>query len=115
MGDDSILTTIKQMLGLEEDYDAFDTDIIVSINSAIFNLHQLGVANSDNYSIKDASNTWSELFDENTNYESIIQYIYLKVRTVFDPSSSSSVQSAYNNQIAELEWRLCLEADDLEE
>ena len=112
MSDDSILTTVKQMLGLEEDYTAFDTDIIVGINAAIFNLHQLGVANSDGFVVSsDYSETWADLFDTSTNYDSIIQYVYLKTRSIFDPPTSSSVANALTNQMRELEWRLCLESE----
>ena len=40
---DSILDTIKKLLGIQPEYTSFDEDIIVGINSAFAALNQIGV------------------------------------------------------------------------
>lgn len=109
---DSILNTIKKMLGIDSNYDAFDTDIIVHINSAIMILRQLGIGPPDGFIVSDESDSWSDLIGEGTMlYESIKTYIYLKVKSVFDPSTSSAANEASKEMIKELEWRLNSESD----
>lgn len=108
---DSILDTIKQLLGLEAEDTAFDTDVIVHINSALMTLNQLGVGPSSAFSIQDKSDAWEDFLDESTDLEAVKTYIYLKVRTVFDPPSSSAVLEAMNRSVSELEWRLNVQAE----
>ena len=110
---DSILNTIKKMLGIDSNYDAFDTDIIVHINSAIMILRQLGIGPPDGFIVSDESDSWSDLIGEGTTlYESIKTYIYLKVKSVFDPSTSSAANEASKEMIKELEWRLNSESEN---
>lgn len=110
--DDSILVTIKKMLGLDAEYTAFDTDIKIFINAAFMVLAQIGVGAREGYRIVDGTETWSDFAaDFPELYESIKTYIYLKVKTVFDPPANSYVMTAYENQIKELEWRLNIEAE----
>ena len=101
---DSILATIKKMLGLESDYTAFDIDIMVFINSALMVLNQLGVGNS--LHILGATETWQDFLGDSTDLESVKELVYLRVRRVFDPPASSSVLSSIDSQIDELQWRL---------
>lgn len=101
----SILLTIKKMLGIENSSDGFDTDIIISINNAFMNLNQLGIGPSESYKIDNANNLWSD-FIESNNLEAIKSYIYLKTRLLFDPPANSFLVSAIESQIKELEWRL---------
>lgn len=103
---ESILNTIKKMLGPSEEYDQFDTDIITHINTVFMTLTQLGVGPSDGFYIEDDTTTWLEFVPDLKNFQAIKTYIYLKVKLVFDPPQSSSVIEAMNKQIAELEWRL---------
>lgn len=103
---ESILTTIKKLLGIEADYTQFDTDIIIHINSALMTLRQLGVGPSQPISIASDLDTWQAKFGDISDIEAIKTYIYLKVRVVFDPPTSSFVLDAMNRQISELEWRL---------
>lgn len=112
---DSILITIKKMLGLEENYAAFDTDVIVLINSALMSLHQLDVGPKDGFAITGYTETWEQLLVNDVKLEAAKTYIYLKVKTTFDPPSSSFVQAAYEKQIEELEWRLIAQAESVEE
>lgn len=102
---DSILTTIKKLLGINEEYTTFDNDLIVHINSVISILSQIGVGPSDGFSIRDESSTWNELVSDK-RLESVKSYVYLKVKLLFDPPQSSVVMESYNRAISELEWRI---------
>ena len=106
---DSILNSIKKLLGIDSEYTVFDTDIIIHINTAINTLSQLGVESAKNYSIIDEDNLWSDLVND-ASLELIKTYIYLKVRMVFDPPTGS-VSEAFKETITELEWRINNEAE----
>lgn len=108
---DSILTSIKKLLGITEDYEEFDQDIIMHINSVLSILKQLGVGSTNGFYIEDDSSTWADLLGSNTNLELIKSYVYMKVRLMFDPPTSSSVMEAINNNISELEWRIVAEVE----
>lgn len=108
---ESILDTIKIMLGLEKDYNAFDTEIIAYINSALFTLSQLGVGPEEGFSIKDCDSVWSDYIDPTPNLIAVQTFIKLKVQLMFDPPSNSFVVDAINKQLDELTWRLCLEVE----
>lgn len=103
---DSILTTIKKMLGITEEYKHFDTDIMVHINTVLLTLNDVGVGPEKVASIKDESDTWTGTLGELQDMEAIKTYIYLKVRLAFDPPSSSAVMDAMNKLATEIEWRL---------
>lgn len=111
---DSILATVKKMLGLDDDYSPYDMDVIVLINAALMNLFQLGVGPKEGFTVADYTQTWSQLLINPVKLESAKMYVYLKVKTTFDPSTSSFVQEAYNKQIAELEFRLNVQAESVE-
>ena len=109
--DDSILDSIKKLLGFDPDYTAFDTDIMIHINSVIMGLEQLGVGNN-NYQISSKDDTWGNyLAGTNINLKAVKSFIYLKVRLIFDPPATSFTIEAYQKQIAEYEWRLFLQAE----
>ena len=108
---ESILTSIKKLLGIEEDYEYFDTDIIMHINSVFMILTQLGIGPAEGFSIQDAENTWDEFVPSGSNLESIKTYMYLKVKLMFDPPTSSAVIDSINRIIGELEWRLNVSVD----
>ncbi len=103
---ESILTSIKKLLGIEEDYVHFDADIIMHINSVLSILTQLGVGPSEGYSIKDANATWDEFITNPAKLELVKTYVYLKVRLMFDPPSSSSAIDSMKQLISELEFRI---------
>ncbi|WKW86797.1 hypothetical protein SEA_CONLEY_11 [Gordonia phage Conley] len=103
---ESILDSTKKILGIGEDYDAFDIDVIMHINGALSTLHQLGLGPEEGFMITDSSEEWGDLLEEDARLNSIKTYIYLKVRILFDPPSTSFVLSALQEQIKELEWRL---------
>lgn len=105
---ESILTSIKKMLGIDESYDHFDMDIIMHINSALFALTQIGVGPSGGFSITDDTQTWDNFIPTNQRIDAVKSYVYAKVRLIFDPPSNSSLIKLLESQIAEYEWRLSL-------
>ena len=102
---ESILISIKKLLGISEDYTQFDADIIMHINSALMILNQIGVGPETPASITDQMNTWQDTLGDITNIEAVKSYIYLRVRLLFDPPAGSALE-ALNRQIDEFEWRL---------
>ena len=108
---DSILTSVKKMLGIPEEYEQFDMDIIMHINSVFMILTQLGVGPEEGFTISNKSDKWSDFIGEGKLVELVKSYVYLKVRLIFDPPQSSSVIEAINRQISEFEWRINVEVD----
>lgn len=110
---ESILTTIKKMLGIEADYEAFDIDLVVYINMALNVLNQLGVGPEEGFVITSEEETWDDFLDEypKNKLQMVKTYIYLKVKQVFDPNQNSGITQAFNEQIKELEWRLNVQVD----
>lgn len=108
---DSILTSIKKLLGITEEYEHFDQDIIMHINSVFMILTQMGVGPEEGFTISDSTATWSEFTNDDKKIEAVKSYVYLKVRLLFDPPASSSVMEAMNRSISEFEWRLNIAAD----
>lgn len=108
---DSILTSIKKLLGIAEEYEHFDSDIIVFINSAFSVLTQLGVGPEEGFRIEDASKTWSEFLYDDSRLEFVKTFVHLKVKLGFDPPQSSAAIEAINRQISELEWRINVTVD----
>lgn len=103
----SILTSVKKMLGIEAEYDHFDADIIMHINSVFMILTQLGIGPAGGFTIEDDTTTWFDFLPANDlSLEGVKTYIYMKVRLMFDPPTSAAVLSSMERQISELEWRL---------
>ena len=104
---ESILTSIKKLLGIAEEYTQFDNDIIMHINSVFTTLTQLGVGPSEGFYIEDKGAYWSDFIEDLSKLQAVKTYMYLKVRLLFDPSSlGSATLASYERQIQELEWRL---------
>ena len=109
---DSILTSVKKMLGLAEEYTPFDDDIIIMINSVFADLTQMGVGPSEGFSIEDESSIWTDFIPDIIKLNSVKTYMYLRVKLLFDPASvGSSTLASYERQIAQWEWRLNIEAE----
>ena len=107
----SILTSIKKMLGVAEDYTEFDEDIITHINSVFLNLTQLGVGPEEGFMIENDTAVWEDFIDDSIQLQAVKTYMYLKVKLLFDPPLSSSVTESFTRMIAELEWRLNVAVD----
>ena len=109
--EESILTSIKKLLGITEEYEHFDQDIIMHINSVFMILTQMGVGPEEGFTISDSTTTWNEFTNDDKKIEAVKSYVYLKVRLLFDPPASSSVMEAMNRSISEFEWRLNIAVD----
>lgn len=104
--EESILKTIKQLIGCPDDFEQFDLDLTIHINSAFAALTQLGVGPKEGYQITSPDNVWSE-FEEDTKKSSLIKdYVYIKTRLLFDPPTSGSLMDSLKEQLKEMEWRL---------
>lgn len=109
---ESILTSIKKLLGIDEAYDHFDPEIIMHINTALMELTQMGVGPPEGFRIESESSTWSEFISEDDlRFEGVKTYIYLSVRLVFDPPSQSAVIDSIKQTMSRLEWRLNIAAE----
>ena len=111
---ESILISIKKLLGITEEYDQFDPDIIMHINSVFMILTQIGVGPAEGFSIEDDTAVWTDFIQDVKKLESVKTYIYLKVKLAFDPPLSSAVIESMNRLINELEWRLNVAAESTE-
>lgn len=108
----SILDSTKKVLGLTEDYTAFDQDIIIYINTAFSSLHQLGVGPIEGFAIEDASTTWDAFLGTDPRLNSVKTYIHLRSRLLFDPPTTSYLVDALDKQLKELEWRLNVQREE---
>lgn len=108
---DSILTSIKKLLGITEDDTSFDTDIIIHINSILMVLAQEGVIN-EGFTISDKTDSWEDALEDQSNLEAVKTLVYLRVRLLFDPPNNSFVIQSMNEQIKEFEWRLYVWKDN---
>lgn len=102
----SILNQVKKVIGFDEDYVAFDADLIIFINSAISTLTQLGVGPTEGFQIEGSNEQWSEFVGEDVMYNMVRTYIYLRVRLLFDPPQTSYAIESLKKQVDEIEWRL---------
>ena len=109
---DSILTSIKKLLGITAEYKQFDPDLIIHINSVFLILKQLGIGPEQGFSISGEYETWDQFLPEgSTNLEAVKSYMHIKVKLLFDPPASSAVMEAMNRMASEYEWRLNVEAE----
>lgn len=108
---DSILTSIKKLLGIDESYTQFDTDIIIHINSVFSILTQLGVGPEEGFFIEDDSAEWTDFLPDSPKLNFVKSYVQLKVRLLFDPPDKGSLMDAMTRTISELEWRIQVAAD----
>lgn len=109
--DQSILESVKKVLGLAPDYTAFDIDILLHINSVFATLHQLGVGPEDGFSISGKESKWESFFQGATHLNSVKSYMYAKVRIMFDPPTTSFGLDALKEICKEFEWRLNVAAE----
>mgnify|MGYP007022403675 CR=1 FL=1 len=109
---ESILIDVKRLIGFTEEYEVFDKDIIIHLNSTFMILRQLGVGPEDGFTIKDKSSLWSDFIPEDCKYfEGVKTYVYAKAKLVFDPPQSSIVKDCLEQTVREFEWRLKEEAE----
>jgi hypothetical protein len=110
----SILTSTKKILGVAADYTAFDLDIITHINAVFSTLTQLGVGSVDGFMIEDESAEWYDFIEDDIQLNTVKSYVFLKVRQLFDPPTTSYLIAAMEKQIQEFEWRLNVNRESTE-
>lgn len=108
---ESILTSIKRMLGIPEEYDAFDTEIVMHINSVFLVLKQMGVGPNEGFYIEDSTTTWNEYIENPIDCNAVKTYMYAKVRLIFDPPQNSAHIECLKQTVSEFEWRLHFDAE----
>lgn len=106
MENESILTSIKKLLGITEECTDFDNDLIIDINSVLMILTQLGVGPPEGFIITDKSAVWKEFMTDINQMSLVKTFIHLKVRLIFDPPMSTAVLESVKELIRETEWRL---------
>lgn len=109
---DGILDTIKKLLGIDEDDDSFDIDIIIIINSITPILGQMGIGPSNGYIVKSKEDKWSDyISDSKINLEGVKNYIFIKTKLIFDPPTNSTTIESFNKVLSELEWRMMMSVE----
>lgn len=109
--EDSILTSIKKLLGIQSDYTHFDTDIVMCINTALSILTQLGVGPPSGFAIQDAGDTWIDFMDNDPRFEMVKSFVHIRVKLMFDPPQNASLAEVYERTAKELEWRIQVTAN----
>ena len=110
--EESILLSIKKLLGLDGDYQAFDEDVVVHINTALSILRQLGVGPKNGFKITGSNETWGDFLGDSDKLEMAKTFVYTRVKPIFDPPSNSFVLSALKEESDELAWRLNITAEE---
>lgn len=113
--EESILLSIKHLLGIEPEYTHFDQDIIIQINMALNILHQLGVGQEDSLEVTGENEVWGDLIIDDTNLLMCKTFVYIKVKLSFDPPLNSALTQMYERQLDELTWRINVEVDNGQE
>ena len=104
---DSVLLSIKQMLGISPEDTSFDVNVIMSINTVLTTLMDLGLTEVEDEIVTDDIMTWDDLLGGRTDIEYVKTYVYQKVKIIFDPPTSTAAIDAMQRSISELEWRIC--------
>lgn len=115
INNDSILNTTKKILGLDVSYTIFDLDVVTHINTVLSNLEQLGVGPQGGLFIADHETTWADLIGVDPRLNLVKTYVFLRVRLLFDPPTTSFAIAAMEKQVQEMEWRLTVAADELKD
>lgn len=102
----SILNSVKKILGIEAAYTVFDIDIITHINSVFSTLNELGIGPTEGFMITGTTETWEDYIENDAKFNSVQSYMYLRVRLLFDPPTTSYLLTSLKEQAQELEWRL---------
>lgn len=107
----SILTSTKKVLGIAEEYTAFDEDIIMHINTVFSTLNQLGVGPLGGFAIADKTAVWSDFLADDLRLNNIKSYMFMRVKLMFDPPSTSYLITSMQNQVDQLEWRISIQRE----
>lgn len=109
---DSVLDSVKKNLGIADDYTVFDEDLILHINSVFSTLNQIGVGPAEGFQIEDAAAVWFDFLGDDPRLNHIKTYMFLRVKFLFDPPTTSFHLNAIREQYQELEWRLSVQREE---
>lgn len=110
--EDKILSSTKLLAGLTKDYEQYDPDIMMYINSVFLILKQLGIGPAQGFVLTDVNTVWEDFIpDDKFMREYVKTYMGAKVRLQFDPPQASTCMDALKQIINEFEWRLNVEAE----
>lgn len=115
--EDSILITIATSIGLSADYltdnEAFNEELIISINTQLNKLNQLGIG-TPGFAITGDTEVWADfLVDVPAEKQWMTkQYVRLNTKRSFDPPNSGILSSQLDNELKELEFRLLVDQED---
>ncbi|QAY17124.1 hypothetical protein SEA_MADAMATO_6 [Streptomyces phage Madamato] len=108
----SILNSMKKLIGLGETDASFDLDLTIHLNSMISVLTQVGIGPAEGFMIEDSTATWESFIGSDPRQSMVKSYLYLRVRLLFDPPGTSFALDAMNKNAAELEWRLNVQREE---
>ena len=108
---DKILASIKKQLGVNDSIQ-FDSQIIMTINTAISALTQIGIGPAEGFLLTEEDAEWTDFIGEGPSFISAQIYIYSKTKIIFDPPANQALLTALQQQAAEIEWRLRTEKED---
>jgi hypothetical protein len=111
MAEDSILTSVKKLLGIQEDDESFDVELVLNINSVFMILNQLGLGPEEGFFITSKEDSWLDFLQDSNDLNTVKSYVYLKVRLMFDPPQMGYLVESINKQCQEFEWRLNVQAE----
>lgn len=109
----SILKTVKKILGLPDDETSFDFDVIIHINSVFTTLNQLGIGPEEGFTIEAADATWADFLGNDKRLSAVKTYVFLRVKLLFDPPTTQYLVEALNEQVKELAWRLNVQRESV--
>lgn len=104
----SILFSVKKLIGTPIEDDSFDLDILLNINAASSTLYQLGVLKKP-FTVTSKDDTYEDLIPGGTEdvVNQIKMYFVYKTRLGFDSSTlSSAMIEVIKEMIREAEYRL---------
>jgi hypothetical protein len=110
---DSILSSTKKFVGFDDEFTAFDVDIIMHINSAFGALQQLGVGGDTGFVITDDTTLWSQYVSDLVYLAMVKHYIFLYTKLSFDPPATSFALDAINKQLEQLAFRINVAAEHI--
>lgn len=109
----SIVESIKEALGLAKDYNPFDPELIMHINSVLGDLHQLGVGPEPGFEVTGPDETWNHFLGGDKRLNMVKSYVYLSVRMLWDPPSVGYVLTSIEKKLEKMEWRITTAQDDI--
>lgn len=111
---ESILETIKKLIGISKDYTHFDDDLIIHINSAFSALRQIGIGPQSGFIITGYDETWEDFIESEQAIPIVKSYIFFKTKFSFDPPTAGTTKESYEKMLSEYEWRLLVEKETFE-